>query len=52
MRVQHVKPLSWIIALWTPLTVAIFVHAHLHMMPNLPIRFYQNPLSSLRGVHC
>ena len=29
------------------LTVIKILHAHLHMIPNLPIKFHQNPLSSL-----
>ena len=40
----------WIISFWHPETVIIFLNAHLHMIPNLTIKFHLNPLSSLGEV--
>ena len=46
----HVKPLSWIISLSKHPAIIILLHAHLYMMPNLQIKFHQNPLNGLGGV--
>ena len=47
-RFKHVN-LSVITLLSAPM-VTIFLHAHLNMMPNVPIKFYKNPWSRLGGV--
>ena len=49
-RFYDVKPLIWIISLWSHPTVILFLKAHLHIISNLPIKFHQNPLSGLREV--
>ena len=46
-RFNPVKCLIWIISLWSPLTIIIFLPAHLPMIPNLTIKFHHNPLRGL-----
>ena len=41
-----IKHLNWIISFWRPLMVFKLLHAHLHMMPNLPMKFHQSPFCS------
>ena len=40
---KHVKLLIWEISLWSTLTVIVFIHAHLRMTLNLPIKFTKIP---------
>ena len=49
-RFKHVKPLIWIIFLLSPVTVIIFLHAHLQMIPNLSLKCHHNPMSGLWEV--
>ena len=39
-----------IFSFWLHPTVIIFLHEHLHVIPNFPIKFHQKPLNSLGGV--
>ena len=49
-RFYCVKIYIWFISLLNALTVTVFLIAHLHMMPNLPLLFHQNPFGIWRGI--
>ena len=35
MRLKHAKPVIWIISLWSPLILIVFLQAHLQMSSNV-----------------